>query len=111
MGSTKIVGCLYAEKADVVIERSGGVTGHIITGGKNFSILGDGEAYVRALYAPSARVNIANGARFRGALVCDSLIATGNVRVIYDDSIQDTFPDIWKGGGGNTIVYERGIWQ
>ena len=49
-GSTKIVGCLYAEKADIVISESGGITGHIITGGENVSIIGDAEANVRALY-------------------------------------------------------------
>lgn len=110
-GSTKIVGCLYAEKADIVISESGGITGHIITGGENVSIIGDAEANVRALYAPLARIVVANGARFRGALVCDSLTVTGNSRVIYDNSIQDTFPDIWMGGEEDTITYARGQWQ
>lgn len=110
-GSTKIVGCLYAEKSDIVIERSGGITGHIITGGRNVSITGAAEANVRALYAPFAKVVVANSGSFRGALVCDSLAAIGNSRVIFDDSIKDTFLDIWKGGAGGGITYERGIWK
>lgn len=111
-GSARFVGCIYAQKANVAIEGSGGITGHIITGGNSVSITGNAEANVRALYAPFATVTVERGAMFRGMLVCDSLTATGNSRIIFDNSsIEDTFSEIWGGNGANGVVYQKGIWQ
>ena len=46
-GNTKFRGSVYAKDAPIDITNSGGITGHIITGGSEVKITGDATAHVR----------------------------------------------------------------
>lgn len=110
-GDTTFVGCAYLEKADIKIGNSGGITGHIITGGKNIEISGAASAHVKAIYAPHAHVKMTGSGSLRGALICDSFEATGSARLTFDESIMDTFPHIIGDDVGGGVSYEKGQWQ
>lgn len=110
-GGTKFVGCAYLENADIDITGSGGITGHIITGGKNVVISGGASAHVKALYAPNATVNMVGSGSLTGALVCKTFIAEGGAVLKYDSSILETFPDMIESGGLGGVTYYRGLWQ
>jgi len=98
-GDTKINGTVFVEKADMQIDNSGGVKGHIITGGNNVSIAGDGSAVVKALYAPNANVSITNSGSIYGAVVAKNFSTSGNSRIFYDSSMSSVILPIGGGSG------------
>lgn len=110
-GDTKFVGCAYLEKADIKIGNSGGITGHIITGGKYVEISGAANAYVKAIYAPNAHVKMTGSGNLKGALVCDTFEADGSATLTYDGSVMDTFPDMMEGGDSVGTTYYKGLWR
>jgi hypothetical protein len=98
-GDTKINGTVFVEKADMHIDNSGGVKGHIITGGNNVSIAGDGSAVVKALYAPNANVSITNSGSIYGAVVAKNFSTSGNSKIVYDSSMSMVILPIGGGSG------------
>lgn len=98
-GDTKINGTVFVEKADMQIDNSGGIKGHIITGGNNVSIAGDGSAVVKALYAPNANVSLTNSGSIYGAVVAKNFSTSGNSRIFYDSSMSTVILPIGGGSG------------
>jgi len=79
---------------------SGGVTGHIITGGNCVDIRGNASANVRVIYAPNALVTIHGSGHVRGAVVANSCTMTGGASLIYDANAHlGEIPGVI--GGGN----------
>lgn len=110
-GATKFVGCAYLEKANLEVIGSGGITGHIITGGNYVKISGGSSAYVRAIYAPNAHVEISGSGSLTGALICNSFNISGGSILTYDNSIMDTFPGMIEGESSGGVTYQKGLWQ
>lgn len=110
-GNTKFVGCVHLENANLIIANSGGITGHIITGGNHIEISGAASAHVRAIYAPNAHVKMKGSGSLTGALICKSFEAEGNSTLTFDNSITDTFPDMLEEGASGGVSYEKGLWQ
>jgi len=98
-GDTKINGTIFVEKADMEINNSGGIKGHIITGGNNVSVAGDGSAVVKALYAPNANVSLTNSGSIYGAVVAKNFSTSGNSRIFYDSSMSTVILPIGGGSG------------
>ncbi len=88
-GTTKFVGSAYIEKADMEIMGSGGITGHITSGGNYVTISGDASANVRAIYAPKADILFNGSGHAKGAVIGKTITMTGGTYVDYDDSMQD----------------------
>lgn len=93
-GATKFVGSVYAEKADINVTGSGGIKGHIITGGENVSIRGGSSANVRALLAPNAAVSLNGSGALKGAIVCEEISLTGGASVEYNNQFDFDLPDM-----------------
>ena len=112
-GDVKFSACLYAENADIEIVNGSNIEGHIITGGKKVTLSGGTDTHVKAIYAPFAVVNVTEGAKFWGSIVCDRFYGSGgvSVRINYDDSFKETFYEFWRGGGEDTVVYKMGKWK
>ena len=106
-GNTRFVGSLFAESADISINGSNGVTGHIITGGDEIDINGDASLNTRILYAPNANVNLGGSGQIKGSLIADRFSGYGNAKIIYDTPDFDTFPEgiipgFGSGGGSGS---------
>jgi hypothetical protein len=99
LGDAKIHGTVFVKKADLKIDNSGGIKGHIITGGNNVSIAGDGSAVVKALYAPNANVSLTNSGSIYGAVVAKNFSTSGNSRIFYDSSMSSVILPIGGGSG------------
>ncbi|NLI11365.1 DUF7305 domain-containing protein [Pelotomaculum propionicicum] len=109
-GDTKFNGLVYVNSADVNITNSGGITGHIVSGGGVVNVSGDASAMVRVLYAPNATVNFTGSGHLKGAIICNNLTMSGGTYVTYDDTNNDTFP--YSVGGPSTLSgYRKGLWQ
>ncbi|MEG6522547.1 DUF7305 domain-containing protein [Desulfotomaculum sp. 1211_IL3151] len=90
-GNTKYVGSIYALNSNFIIGGSGGVKGHIITGGNSVSVTGDAKANVRAVYAPNALLNVTGSGAISGVVISKSIKMNGNSRIYYDDSFNINF--------------------
>ncbi len=99
-GSTKYVGSIYAVNSNFTVAGSGGVTGHIVTGGTTVNVTGNAEANVRAVYAPNAVLTVSGSSRIRGAVVAQSINVLGNSRIFYDDSLNLEFFQLLDWGSG-----------
>ncbi|HSV31995.1 MAG TPA: hypothetical protein VLH40_08260 [Atribacteraceae bacterium] len=110
-GNTRFVGSIFAEKANIDIRGSAGITGHIITGGSEVTVTGDVTANVRVLYAPQATVSLTGSAMVRGAIVSNIFNATGAASVIYDQSIASSFPELVDELGEKEISYHVEMWM
>lgn len=93
-GNTRFRGHLFAETASLRIANSGGVMGHIFTGGSSVIVSGDASAYSRVLYAPNANVRLEGSGRVRGAVVANDFLMRGDTRVIYDEAWNSEPPDL-----------------
>ena len=107
-GSTNFNGSVYAETADIHIGGSGGIQGHIITGGENVIVDGAAQANTRVLYAPNARVEVNGSGRIRGAIVANEFVATGAGIVEFSSEMTSQIPVLEmeedEGGGGYKIL-------
>ena len=108
-GDTKFRGSVYAQTASVDIGGSGGITGHIITGGSQVNITGDATANVRVLYAPNAQVKLTGSGKVRGSLIGNSVSMEGGTWVEWQEipDSQGEIPDIKKTPKGRA----RGVWK
>ena len=93
-GATNFNGSVYAETADVHIGGSGGIQGHIITGGESVIVDGAAQANTRILYAPNATVRVDGSGRIRGAVVASRFIATGAGVVEFSSEMTSTIPEL-----------------
>lgn len=108
-GDTKFRGSVYAKTASIDIGGSGGITGHIVTGGTQVNITGDATANVRVLYAPNAAVKLTGSGKVRGSLIGKSVHMEGGTFVEWQgipDS-QGEIKDFEKKPKGRA----RGLWK
>lgn len=127
-GNTRLAGCVYIERANIIIGASGGIIGHIVTGGDTVTISGDASANVRAVYAPNAHVFMGGSGKVAGAIVADSFKAEGGTTVTYcsdldpipflavdngdgDEGDDETGDGAGENGGEGSAGYERILWQ
>lgn len=90
-GNTKFVGSVFALKSNININGSGGITGHIVTGGSQIEVTGDALAHVRVLYAPEASLLVSGSGKVRGIAVVKDISVLGNCRIILDESLNLDF--------------------
>jgi len=90
-GNTKFVGSVYALKSDINIAGSGGITGHIVTGGNQIKVTGNALANVRVLYAPEAALEVNGSGAIRGIAVVRDIGIVGNGCIILDESLNLEF--------------------
>jgi len=108
-GDTKFRGSVFAQRASVNIGGSGGITGHIITGGPEVNVTGDASASVRVLYAPNANVKLTGSGKVHGALIGNTVRLEGDTRVVWQEppDSQGGLPDF----GSAPASYARGLWH
>ncbi len=107
-GNTFFDASVYAENADIRIGGSGGIQGHIITGGSSVEVFGNAEAITRVLFAPNAHVELTGSGRVRGPVVANTFKAVGNSRVFFasEEDIND-LPELEVSTGGVTVLSWR----
>jgi len=93
-GNTRFVGDMFTKSSDVIIANSGGVEGHVISGGTALSITGNAQSFERVIYAPEAAINMSGSGAVRGAVVGKSYVAQGNTRIFFDGAITVSIPPI-----------------
>jgi len=108
-GNTKFRGSVYAKDAPIDITNSGGITGHIITGGSEVKITGDATAHVRVLYAPNAAVRLEGSGKVRGSLIGKTVHMSGGTFVEWKEipDSQGGIPDLESGAK----TFKRGQWK
>lgn len=82
-GTTLFQGNVYVENADVDILGSGGIAGHIVTGGTSVDITGNAAAHVRVIYAPNAYVRLEGSGHATGAVIAKSCSLIGDTYITY----------------------------
>lgn len=92
-GATKFYGDLYIESANITITGSGGVQGHILTGGDEVNISGAGKLNGTLLFAPNADVTMRGGARMNGAIISNTFTASGGASVDFSSGLSTPLPD------------------
>jgi len=93
-GATNFNGSVYARDADIRIGGSGGIQGHIITGGDDVTINGAAEAISRALFAPNAHVSLTGSASVTGSIISNSFSAVGNARVYFSSDFDESLDEL-----------------
>ena len=83
-GACKLKGCVYVQHADTDITASGGVTGHVISGGEKVNITGASFADVRVIYAPNAYVFVGGSGSVKGAVIAKKCKVEGGSYIKYD---------------------------
>jgi hypothetical protein len=90
-GDTFYNGGMYVENADVEIGGSGGVAGHVVSGGTRVDVSGAATVnYKRVIYAPNAHVEI-SGSGATGAVVSNTFNMSGGtfLHIPNDDSTNE----------------------
>lgn len=103
-------GGMYVENADIEIGGSGGVGGHVVSGGSRIDVSGGSTVnYKRVIYAPNAHVEI-SGSGATGAVVSNTFNMSGGtfLQIPHNDDNTNEYdselPDlIFEGTGGNEI--------
>lgn len=93
-GATNFNGSVYARDANIRIGGSGGIQGHIITGGDEVTINGAAEAISRALFAPNAHVELTGSASVTGSIISNSFSAVGNARVYFSSDFDESLEEL-----------------
>ncbi|WP_170885484.1 PilX N-terminal domain-containing pilus assembly protein [Bacillus alkalicellulosilyticus] len=87
---------LFADKTNITIEGSGGIQGHIITGGSTVTVRGTSNAG-SLLFAPNATVTATGSGHIHGAVIGKTFIVEGGGKVthtpIKKDTLKPFFPD------------------
>lgn len=104
-GNTNYNSSMYAETADIQIAGSGGIQGHIISGGNKVEVTGNAEAISRVIFAPEAAVELSGSGRVRGAIVSKSFKAVGNTRVFFEDEFEDDLPEFLLSDGEIVMLH------
>ncbi|NLX91074.1 MAG: hypothetical protein GXZ07_05725, partial [Firmicutes bacterium] len=102
-GSTEFVGSIYALNSNFIIANSGGIVGHIVTGGNTLTVSGTADANVRALYAPHADLTVQGSGKIKGAVIAKSIKVLGDGRIYYDDSMNMDFFELLDWGTGEPV--------
>jgi hypothetical protein len=112
-GSTSYKGSMHIKRAELEIGGSGGILGHIISGGSKVTISGAADANVRVLYAPEADVFIGGSGKVKGALIGKIISIEGAGSVTYVGNFADPMPDLDEiepeSGGGSPIETITGV--
>ncbi len=109
-GATNFNGSVYAETANITIGGSGGIQGHVITGGDEVLVSGAAVANTRILYAPNAHVNVTGSGSIRGAIVAERFSASGAARVEFSSALSSTLPELTLEDGGGFSGYAILSW-
>ncbi|GAB5409989.1 MAG: hypothetical protein BalsKO_23540 [Balneolaceae bacterium] len=109
-GATTFNGSVYAETADVSIGGSGGIQGHIITGGDNVTVSGAAVANTRILYAPNAHVKVTGSGSISGAIVADRFTSDGAGKVEFSTALTSELPELELEDGGGFSGYAILSW-
>jgi len=102
-GDTEFVGSIYALNSNFIIANSGGIVGHIVTGGNTLTVSGTADANVRALYAPHADLTVQGSGKIKGAVIAKSIKVLGDGRIYYDDSMNMDFFELLDWGTGEPV--------
>jgi len=108
-GDTRYFGSIYIKDADLDITNSGGIQGHVITGGSTVNITGDASAFVRAIYAPNAHVYMGGSGKVKGSIIANSFFMDGGTWVEYV-AATEPIPDIPTSGPGKP-KFQNGRWK
>lgn len=109
-GNVRMHGSVQAQQANVEIDGSGKLTGHIITNGTKVDVLGHGAAVVSLLYAPNADVSIGGSGSIEGAIVSKSCTVQGAGRIRFNMSVNEVYREI-VGESGSTVIVGPGVWS
>ena len=85
---------------------SASIHGYIVTGGESVVITGGSGVTTTLYYAPNAHIELSGSGYVNGAIMGESFVGSGNVRVNYDDVAFENFPfavmDPITGGSGTS---------
>lgn len=92
-GATKFNGSIYVKDADIKLSGSGGLQGHIISGGDKIDITGNAKAYSRIVFAPYADIKVSGSGSISGSVVSKSFTASGNGSIVFADKFDSDIKD------------------
>jgi hypothetical protein len=105
-GATNFNSDIYARSADIELTGSGGIQGHIITGGNEVIISGAADAVTRSLFAPNANVLMRGSGKLTGSIVAGSFEAVGAAVVDFSSEFDEELPQlVSQQNTGYTIAY------
>ncbi len=110
-GSTKFNGSIYAKTADITIGGSGGIQGHVITGGNNVTVSGAAVANTRILYAPNAHVQVTGSGSIKGSIVANTFSSSGSGKVQFSTELSSELPELEVEDGGGFNGYAILSWH
>lgn len=87
---------------NVNVSIKGIVSGAIITGGKSVILSTGNTSLLGLIYAPQAKVVLANSITVEGAVICDSCILKNNSKLRYNPLVQDIYDAFFAGGIGGS---------
>lgn len=93
-GATKFNSDIYAKNAEIEVTGSGGIQGHIITGGNKVTISGAADAVSRTLFAPNADVVMTGSGKLTGSIVAKTFKASGAALVDFSDEFDEELPQL-----------------
>lgn len=97
---------LMAANLNITVTGSGAIEGYVVTGGDEVRVTGGSYTTVTLYYAPNAHFVVSGSGRVNGAIVANTFLGDGNIRVYYDDVAFENFPfeilDPITGGSGST---------
>lgn len=101
-GDGLLNGSVYAASANVLIANSGNSVPLIVTKGSAVTVSG-GVSTDMLLYAPKAAVQLLGSASVHGAVVCKSVLISGNSSIVKSDSAGLSYSKLFPGSGSIEI--------
>jgi hypothetical protein len=83
---------LMASNLNISLTSSGRINGYVVSGGTTVNVSGASSAAVTLYYVPNATFNLTNSGSVNGAILANSFVSSGSVRVNYSDVAFDNFP-------------------
>ncbi|WP_117161298.1 pilus assembly PilX N-terminal domain-containing protein [Paraliobacillus sp. X-1268] len=91
LSGDSIIGSFFAQGADIYTTSTGGIQGHLLTGGNKVVVNGTYKNNT-LLLAPNATVDIVNSGTFNGTVIADRLFLVGSGSLTYKEVNLDDFP-------------------
>ncbi len=95
-GKSKLVGSIFSASADINIKGSAEVNGHILTGGNNVVIDGQGSAANGLVFSPNAHVQLTGSGSVVGSVISNNFSMGGGSKVTYKEIDELTLSPFFK---------------
>ena len=110
-GATRFSGNIFIKQAKLTLTAGGKMKGNVVTLGEKVEVKGGAFAESAALYAPLAHVELREGGRIDGAVMCRSYYSDGGTKIKFEP-VSYTIPgEFFDGSKSITIDYDQDPWH